>query len=1074
METTAGPEPGPAAPGADPKPGDTVGRYRVERILGAGGMGVVFAAHDPDLDRLVALKILRTAAGRDHTQARARLLREARAMAKLSHPNVITVHEVGTDGSRDFVAMELIDGKNVADWLTERRPAAEVLRVMLAAGRGLAAAHAAGLVHRDFKPHNVLLGRDGRVVVTDFGLARAFEGETGAGPATGGAPPSPQIGFEETVDAPKTPPAPDRPRADASSLSSTLTQTGTMLGTPAYMAPEQFAGAATGPETDQFAFCVAVWEGLAGTRPFRGGSIDELRRAVEGGTALGGGSIARRYRGVLARGLRRDPAARWPNMDALLSALGRAEKRPRRVGAAIAFAVALGASGGVFMMTRPAAVERPSACVPGELMTWSVWSPALAAELEAHFASEPEAWARNRAGLDAITASWRDTWKQACAEPESPRFHGRVSCLTGALDELGALTETMRDAPGELLRQIEVAQLLPPPAGCLDSTRIGLPAPPEDPAVRAEVARLRRDFALARAWARAQRGDDAKARAAAALEAARKLDRSYPAILAEALEVAGTVHDILGEHAAAETLYEEAAIVAERAGHDPVRATVLLGLLAMVAERSSDADLIRSHAERALAAIERAGNEPSLRAGVDLTLAKLAMIEGDLDRAIELAERARITSADSYERRRAGVAARHEASLRLLRDAEGDAAIAEELLEKALAVAEDVFGPEHPYTMDAIAALAGVRWETGDLAAAHALFDRLQTEPDKAAADLPLLVGGGRVVDDAGAPVAGATVYAGRVLVGDPLGLVFRRAMHDGWGYRAVVTDAEGRFSVEAPSGAMVVAEHGSARASPVLLGKDTRLALREPGTVSGRIQMRGGPPAGDDAILSRARAARIAQCGVASGTSHSRFIMVGPLDDDNRWAIPGVPAGSYDGVAIAMTLLGDIHQRFTPLTVAPGGSVSIEQTIELDGVVLDVIVRSDRAGTIPSAEVHVLPGKRALKRTEDLYGGLVAAGRSTTAYAAPIDDRGTSEPGRTLYRDDDIHALMSGVVPGAATICVIPFGGDIADEGFMSQLSPHVEQLEMACTVVTIAAEPAIQAVVVETPPMKRLDSID
>src|SRR5215468_6757653 len=154
--------------------GASLGRFRLERELGAGGMGVVHAAFDPDLERRIALKVLR---GTATALARDRLLREARAMARLSHPNVVTVHEVGTAGGRDFVAMELIHGETLADWLrTERRPPAAILDAFLAAGRGLAAAHAAGIVHRDFKPHNVLRSRDGRIVVTDFGLAREAHG----------------------------------------------------------------------------------------------------------------------------------------------------------------------------------------------------------------------------------------------------------------------------------------------------------------------------------------------------------------------------------------------------------------------------------------------------------------------------------------------------------------------------------------------------------------------------------------------------------------------------------------------------------------------------------------------------------------------------------------------------------------------------------------------------------------------------------------------------------------------------------------------------------------------------------
>src|SRR6185295_2959486 len=235
--------------------GASLGRYRLERELGTGGMGVVHAAFDPDLERRIALKVLRLAA--PGLEAKDRLLREARAMARLAHPNVVTVHEVGTANGRDYVAMELIQGETLADWLrAERRRPAEIIAAFLAAGRGLAAAHAAGIVHRDFKPHNVLRCRTGRIVVTDFGLAREAQAEL---------------------------PPPREPRGTLAMPSGTpgsltgITATGSLLGTPAYMAPEQWCGGLVTPATDQFAFCVALWEELAGERPYRGPTLDELR-----------------------------------------------------------------------------------------------------------------------------------------------------------------------------------------------------------------------------------------------------------------------------------------------------------------------------------------------------------------------------------------------------------------------------------------------------------------------------------------------------------------------------------------------------------------------------------------------------------------------------------------------------------------------------------------------------------------------------------------------------------------------------------------------------------------------------
>lgn len=299
--------------GAPPRPSSArlaqLGRYRLEGELGAGAMGIVYAAHEPELDRRVALKVLKAVSD----DARVRLLREARAMAKLSHPNVVTVFEVGTIDGRDYVAMELVDGMSLADWLKAGEHSfAERLDAMLAAGRGLAAAHAAGIVHRDFKPHNVLRAHDGRVLVTDFGLARSYEDVEGGVAGAAGSSSNP-LG--------------------------SMTRTGTLVGTPAYMAPEQWNGGTITPATDQFAFCVSLWEAIAGTRPFTGATLDELRSAIERGPAvLDTSALPRSMRRILCRGLARHPGQRWPSMTDLLAATVGSRKR-RRTGAIAAVLV---------------------------------------------------------------------------------------------------------------------------------------------------------------------------------------------------------------------------------------------------------------------------------------------------------------------------------------------------------------------------------------------------------------------------------------------------------------------------------------------------------------------------------------------------------------------------------------------------------------------------------------------------------------------------------------------------------------------------------------------------------------
>ncbi len=278
-----------------------LGRYRIDERLGVGAMGSVYLAVDQGLDRNVAIKVLR----RQDEVDRARIQAEAKALAKLSHPNVVTVHEVGEHDGEAFVAMEYVAGQTLTSWLQTKRTLPEILWVFDQAASGLHAAHAAGIVHRDFKPDNVLVGADGRVRVVDFGMARSLD-----------APLTQQVddaGTSVTVAAP------------------TLTRTGVLAGTPAYMSPEQFLGANVDARADQFAFCIALHEAIWGTRPFRGETLAELAKSVTteapvlsvGRPALES-QEAERVRGVIARGLSVRPDDRHVSMAALFD-----ELRPR-------------------------------------------------------------------------------------------------------------------------------------------------------------------------------------------------------------------------------------------------------------------------------------------------------------------------------------------------------------------------------------------------------------------------------------------------------------------------------------------------------------------------------------------------------------------------------------------------------------------------------------------------------------------------------------------------------------------------------------------------------------------------
>ncbi|HEX4449671.1 MAG TPA: serine/threonine-protein kinase [Kofleriaceae bacterium] len=317
-------------------PGATIGRYELDARIGAGAMGVVWRAHDPKLGRDVALKLLRR---RDELLTE-RLVREAQAMAQISHPNVVAVYDVGSAGDATYIAMELVDGKSLRQWqLAERHTVPEIVGAYVAAGRGLAAAHGAGIVHRDFKADNVLVGSDGRVRVTDFGLAASEPAPTSA---------------HEIADV-------------------ELTTSGSVLGTPAYMAPEQFSGGNVDPRTDQFNFCASLYEALYGERPFPGAKFDELGANVIAGKLKPpppGTQVSNGLRAIVVRGLSPKPSERFPSMDHLLAELGRDRARPWRrasIGAAaLAAALVLGLVADCTVRDRVSAEIRTSFALTGK------------------------------------------------------------------------------------------------------------------------------------------------------------------------------------------------------------------------------------------------------------------------------------------------------------------------------------------------------------------------------------------------------------------------------------------------------------------------------------------------------------------------------------------------------------------------------------------------------------------------------------------------------------------------------------------------------------------------------------
>ncbi|AGP41059.1 serine/threonine-protein kinase [Sorangium cellulosum] len=684
-----------ALPGAEAapelRPGARLGRFEVLDRLGQGAMGVVVRARDPVLGRDVAIKVLGPEAlGRSGTaQARARLVREAQAMARIKHPNVVTVHEVLTEGAQVLVVMEHVEGRTLRAFCAEaRRPTAELVAAFLQAGEGLAEAHRAGLVHRDFKPDNVLVGEDGRVRVTDFGLVGLAGREDAAEPAEASpAAPSPAA----ATAAPNP--------ADA------LTRAGSILGTPAYMAPEQHLGQPADARADQFAFCVSLWEALAGERPFGGETYGELRANVAAGRAREPprGAIPAWIRRCLGRGLSADRDARYPDMAALLAALRRDPAAARRRGLAAATGIALAglAAVGLFRQLRPNGI-----CEGGDARLAGVWDEATKAKVRAAFAGtgRPHAedtYRRVEGALDARARAWVAMYADSC---EATRVRGeqserlldlRTACLERRRQEMTALAALFARGPdAEVLdRSVQASLALPGLAGCADAGALtaAIP-PPEDAAARARVGALRGRLAEVRALAEAGKFGEALALARPIADEARAV--GHAPIEAEALLALGRAQRDAHDTKAAEATLGEAARAASRARDDAVAAeawTQLLYVIGYQEARHEGALALRLAAE---GAVER-NSDPAARARLSSMLALVLNEQGKHGEAAELAERALAGLKEALGPDHPDVAiAESRLGNVLVRVERFDDA--ERAFQRARSIQERILGPDHP------------------------------------------------------------------------------------------------------------------------------------------------------------------------------------------------------------------------------------------------------------------------------------------------------------------------------------------------------------------------------------------
>ncbi len=690
----------PAGGSAGPVVRGQFGRFAVLGELGRGSHGVVLEALDVELRRRVAVKLLQQGGDPDGATYR-RLRHEARALAQCNHPNIVAVHDVGVLAGQVYLAMEFVAGISLDRWITCARPKwQDVLAVFKQAGAGLAVAHRAGIVHRDFKPANAILGDDGRVRVLDFGLARLSD-----------------VPLEVTSPA----------SGDASE--ELRTRPGA-LGTPAYMAPEQYMGGPTDGRTDIFAFCVSLHEALYGARPFAGATMLELSAQVTAGTLEAPPTdiiVPPWLRTVVLRGLRPDPAERWQTMDALLAELGRdLGRRTRRLLTGFAAAALLAAGIGVGLASRADPAE---ACNGGAAAIAADWDEARRAGVEQALRATGAPYADAAAShtgavLDAWAAAWATAHRDACEathvrhEQSVALLDRRMSCLDGRRRSFAALVDVLGDA--DVLtaeRAVVTAAGLPTLDRCADLAWLsGGAEEPSDP---------ERTAALADAGGRAERAwyliQTAHFEAATAEIAAGEMNAAALAdgpLQARWGVLAGNLAERVGDFPRAEATLVEAYFTARAARADEHAINAAINLVHVVGNRLARFDEGTLWRRLALADLPPdASDDPAARlasvwGGALISQGRLREAVAELTRAVALRSDGRGPDAIDVAGPLNSLGVAH---FRL-----GEREAAREHYRRALAIREAHLGPDHPDVARTLSNLASVELELGELDLAEA------------------------------------------------------------------------------------------------------------------------------------------------------------------------------------------------------------------------------------------------------------------------------------------------------------------------------------------------------------------
>lgn len=681
-------------------------RYTLIRKIGEGGMGVVYQARDAELDREVALKLL---VPRNRPTlppaAEQRLVREARAMARLNHPHVVEVFDVGRHagrhGERVYIAMELVPGPTLHRWLRAPRTWQDVLAVFTPAGRALAAAHAADLVHRDFKPSNVIVGDDGRVRVLDFGLARAATDTISATAAPRPAPAGTQTSAASEDD--------DADSPSLAPLSERVTEDGLLLGTPAYMSPEQHCGDLATPRSDQFAFCIALYEALYGRHPFAGDTPPATIQAKLHGHVVGPprrSPVPSAVAAVVKRGLQADPNDRWPTMADLVDALERARGQTHRRALAVGATVVVALTGWLTFAPGRASVD--PRCAGGSSALADVWNAERAASIEAAITGTGVGYAsaaasRVSAGVERWAADWTAAWGQACQRPEagdapdtaSATLDQAMLCLQRDLHTLDAHAERLEtiDAAAVARSPSAVAEL-PDPARCLDADD-GLPPPPEDIADDVELLQVE----LAHAESLRQFGKPILAHERAQSVAERAQALGWAPLNGDAKAMLAMTLADVGRQDDAEQAMLDAYFVAVETSDELAAVSRASMLIDQAARRPDGFDDAEKWYRRVTSLVDDGASGPVLRhlAFAHTRMATALRRAGRYDEAIERAREGLALAEEVMGNEPASM-------LHFYTDLAGPLVMQQRLdeglvlLERALEAAEEGLGATHPYT----------------------------------------------------------------------------------------------------------------------------------------------------------------------------------------------------------------------------------------------------------------------------------------------------------------------------------------------------------------------------------------